>query len=201
LSIDNAEILASVDEVFEESAQTVTLTKTASDNSTTASEGSRYPDACPPRESARDAVSLDLDREAGLMFEDVERALRNPDLRETEAALLNLTRERFRTATAPDGSPWPSLAPSTLASRISQGIDGVSPLFATGALFASIESEIGRDRLAIVVGGTGQGGADSVVYHQEGDGVPKREILPLDGRIPDNWFDKISEPIADSLGD
>lgn len=135
------------------------------------------------------------------MFEDVEAALRRPELREAEARLLDLTRERFRTATAPDGSPWPSLAPATLRNRISRGIDSVSPLFATGALFASIEIERGTDRVAVVVGGTGQGGADSVAFHQFGDGVPKREILPLEGSVPDAWFDAVAEPFADTLGD
>lgn len=135
------------------------------------------------------------------MFQDVERALAAPDLRETEFVLLELTRERFRTQSAPDGSPWKSLSPKTLESRRRRGLDGVQALFATGALFASIEAVISPLSVTIEIGGTGQGGADSVAFHQFGDGVPARPILPLDGQIPERWLGLLADPVADQFGD
>jgi len=134
------------------------------------------------------------------MFQDVERALARPSLKDVETTLLALTRERFRTQTAPDGSPWAALSPSTLASRRREGLDGIQALFATVALFASIDSTVGPLSVSVSVGGSGQGGADSVGFHQFGDGPPKRQILPLENQIPRDWILEITNPIVKQIG-
>lgn len=136
-----------------------------------------------------------------MYFDDVIQELRQPNVREMETRLLDLVRNVFRSQRDPWGVPWPTLAPATLRSRRLRGLDGTQALFATGALFASIDSDRTDDSVTLEIGGTGQGGADSVEFHQFGDGVPQRAMLPFGRDIPGRWWKAIEEPIANRLGD
>ncbi len=53
--------------------------------------------------------------------------------------LLNTTKDRFDSETAPDGSKWPSLSPVTIASRLKrEGNAGITKLRESGRLIGSI---------------------------------------------------------------
>lgn len=59
----------------------------------------------------------DADVRAGLRALEAKLGDLTPFFRDVSEALLNSTRERFRSQTAPDGSPWAALSPGYAARK------------------------------------------------------------------------------------
>ncbi len=96
-----------------------------------------------------------------------------PAFRDIGESLLNSTRERFRTSTAPDGSRWLPLKPATLAKHRRVGV-GTRPLILYGRLFGTLNYRATKD--SVRVGTPLEYGAT----HQHGRGhIPARPFLGL----------------------
>ncbi len=117
-----------------------------------------------------------------------------PAFRDIGESLLNSSRERFRTSTAPDGSRWLPLKPATLAARAraaggsykkginrgrykkraAQAVATAKPLIFSGALFGTLNYRATKD--SVRVGTPLEYGAT----HQYGRGhIPARPFLGL----------------------
>lgn len=55
-----------------------------------------------------------------------------PVFRDIGEQLLNSTRARFDSSTAPDGTPWKALGPAALAARARRAMGGGSPFYKSG---------------------------------------------------------------------
>lgn len=106
-----------------------------------------------------------------------------PLMRGVSAIVENSTRDRFRTKTAPDGSTWADLKPSTLKSKKGRG----SKMVEYGDLMRSITSYANSTSAAV---GTDRPYAK---YHQTGtknsDGSQKMEARPIFGISADDRTD------------
>ena len=98
-----------------------------------------------------------------------------PLWRSVTAVIENSTRDRFRTKTAPDGSTWADLKPSTLESKKGRG----SKMVEYGDLMRSITSHANSTSAVV---GTDRPYAK---YHQTGtknqDGSERMEARPIFG--------------------
>lgn len=98
-----------------------------------------------------------------------------PLMRGVAAVIENSTRDRFRTKTAPDGSTWADLKPSTLKAKKGRG----SKMVEYGDLMRSITSYANSTSAAV---GTDRPYAK---YHQTGtknsDGSERMEARPIFG--------------------
>lgn len=98
----------------------------------------------------------------------------------------------FEKATAPDGSAWQTLAPSTVARRRKRG-KGAKPLLDTGRL---------RNSLKITHDANGVYVSTPVVYaaaHNFGYGaIPQRQFLPSEA-LPTQWRDAFNETARDLM--
>ncbi len=99
---------------------------------------------------------------------------------EVDLAVGSFFRRRFDAEGGSDGSSkWSPLAPSTLKARQRSGGNRGGILWDFGNLRASL-AKLGPDSIRVITShsyerGTNRPGA---VAHQEGRGVPKREIIP-----------------------
>lgn len=114
--------------------------------------------------------------------------------------LEQLVRTTFRLSVDPYGRRWKSLAPATILQRRKKGIQGSSPLFATGELFASIDGRASGQEASVFVGTEDRPAGK----HQFGDGnIPARPFLPIDDNndvdLPESWAVEIMQPIIDRL--
>lgn len=130
-------------------------------------------------------------------FEEIARRLQNlrPVLTVAAEDVRTFVDDRFDTATAPDGTEWADLAPSTLLSRAMKGtrkrkggkrrrrsiealhnaIGAVKPLVDTGRLRSSIAVRV--DRTGLTVGSN----VEYAEYQQLGtrEGLKARRFLPF----------------------
>jgi phage virion morphogenesis protein len=106
-----------------------------------------------------------------------------PLMRGVGSILENSSRDRFRTKTAPDGSSWADLKPSTLKSKKGRG----SKMVEYGDLMRSITHYANSTSVAV--------GSDRpyAKYHQTGtknsDGSQKMEARPIFGISADDRTD------------
>lgn len=110
-----------------------------------------------------------------------------PMFRDFDRDVGDFFRRRFETAGRHGGSPWKPLSRKTRLARNRAGVSGNKggvgkPLWATGKLKESLQ-EVGGDSIRHIgrhryVRGTR---VPYAVYHQEGMGVPRRELLPDEG--------------------
>ena len=94
-------------------------------------------------------IKFDIKVTPERLFRGLEQLRRNLDKRdamldEIGQVLATSTRERFRSATAPDGSPWKPLSPKTLKRKKNSRI-----LVESGELHGSIHHEVQGDTVAI----------------------------------------------------
>ncbi|PZO64594.1 MAG: phage virion morphogenesis protein [Paracoccus denitrificans] len=90
-------------------------------------------------ENARESLRRLLDR--------LDR--RQPFFAEVGQKLADSTRARFRSQTAPDGTPWTPLRPATIKARLRSGRAAISILRETGALVGSISHAATNDDVQI----------------------------------------------------
>ena len=112
-----------------------------------------------------------------------------PALRSIGEGLVNSTRERFSSQTAPDGSPWAPLAESTKA-RKRRNKDKI--LTRDGDLRREVSYRVGPDHVDVgssrIYAGTHQFGADRGSYGDTSTGQP----IPW-GDIPASPFLGVSD--------
>lgn len=126
--------------------------------------------------------------------------------------LLHSTNERFKTGTAPDGSPWAPKSPVTLARYADQGTPGLtSPLIGESkTLSTTISVESGRDFVAIgsnaIQSAVMQFGAAQGAFGATGRGgpipwgdIPARPYLGLSAEdrsmvldVIDEWLERVA---------
>lgn len=118
----------------------------------------------------------------------------------------DLTRERFRSQTAPDGAAWAPLRPATLGLRARRGSFGVGVLFDSGAMFRSIKSDAPAEWEATVE----VGGESFARVHQFGNPanrmfgralapIPARPFIPSSGELPAGYIPSLLEPIEKAI--
>lgn len=108
-------------------------------------------------------------------------------------------RKQFESSGRHFGTPWKPLAPSTRKARQRTGGNrgGVMrPLWDTARLKRSFQ-EVGGDSVRVIRRHHYERGSrvDYGAFHQEGDGVPKREI------VPERWPDFLRREWIDTAGD
>ena len=117
-----------------------------------------------------------------------------PVMMEIGEDLLDSTRERFKTSTAPDGSVWPELSEKTVLARMNKtgkGLrsgTGTKPLVDTGQLSSTIRYQIADGGASVVIGTNRSFGAYNSSIHQYGTSragrkrnvtIPARPFLGL----------------------
>ncbi|MXW30300.1 MAG: phage virion morphogenesis protein [Chloroflexi bacterium] len=134
-----------------------------------------------------------------------------PVMRDVGESLVNSTRERFSSQTAPDGSPWAPLSEAT-KQRKKRNRDKV--LTEHGDLRRDISYRVGTDFVEVgssrVYAGTHQFGAEKGAYGEGANGtptpwgdIPARPFLGVsddDGRaIEEIVIDHLADAIARSI--
>ena len=108
-----------------------------------------------------------------------------------------LTRERFRTETTPEGSAWAPHKPATIKARERRGSASRALLVDTGAMYDSIHTEHSATDAAVIIGG-GEGMFPGV--HQNGLGpIPARPFVPTGPDLPPAYLDALAVPIAAAI--
>jgi len=159
-------------------------------------------------ELKEDRVGPALDRLAALL-DDL-----TPVMRQIGQYLVDSTRERFPTGTAPDGSRWASKSPTTLArygARRSNRVDP-RPLYGPSrALSTQIFAESGRDSVAVgsnrIYAAVMQFGAARGAFGQTRRGapipwgpIPARPFLGLSAEDEAEILEITADWIADIAG-
>lgn len=119
----------------------------------------------------------------------------------------DLTRERFRSQTAPDGAAWAPLRPATLGLRARRGSFGVGVLFDSGAMFRSIRSDAPAEWEATVeVGADGSfarvhqfGNPTNRMFGRALAPIPARPFVPQTGDLPAAYIPPLLEPIEKAI--
>ncbi|MXY06033.1 MAG: phage virion morphogenesis protein [Gammaproteobacteria bacterium] len=153
-------------------------------------------------------INLDIDDAEVLdAFNRILRAGQDmePVMRDVGEALLNSTRERFNSQTAPDGSPWAPLSETT-KQRKKRNRDKV--LTEHGDLRRDISYRVGPDFVEVgssrIYGGTHQFGAERGAYGEtfRGSPIPWGDIpaRPFLG-VSDDDARAIDEIVIDHLAD
>ena len=111
-----------------------------------------------------------------------------PFFKDVGETLLNSTRERFRTQTAPDGTAWAALSPAYRARKPSHKD---KPLTLSGVLRGTLTKQVDKDSLRI---GT------PLIYgatHQFGRGaIPARPFLGLSAEDRNDLLDALNDYLA-----
>lgn len=111
-----------------------------------------------------------------------------PFFKDVGETLLNSTRERFRTQTAPDGAAWAALSP---AYRARKPRHKDKPLTLSGVLRGTLTKQVDKDSLRI---GT------PLIYgatHQFGRGaIPARPFLGLSAEDRNDLLDALNDYLA-----
>lgn len=121
-------------------------------------------------------------------------------VRESRDEFVRLTKLRFSTGTAPDGSPWVPLKPTTIKVRRSRGGQGSKPLVDSGALAASVRGDGRGNSVKVVVGGPGmfadvhqEGNPSNTFFGGPSAPIPPRPFLP-DGDLPESYWEALIKP-------
>jgi len=117
-----------------------------------------------------------------------------------------LTRNRFRTETTPEGASWAPHRPSTLKLRERRGSPSRALLVDSGSLYNSIRTESGDDTATVTVGGAGM----FAVVHQQGNPanrmfggplapIPARPFVPDSDSAPAAYIEALTVPIEAAI--
>lgn len=130
-----------------------------------------------------------------------------PMFRDFDRDVGDFFRRRFETAGRHGGRPWKPLAVATRKARRHAGVSGNKggvgkPLWATGQLKQSLEEVGGRSIRSIRRSGYVRGTrVPYAAYHQEGRGVPEREIIPeSDKGLPRVLVTKLMKQLKKHFG-
>ena len=122
-------------------------------------------------------IKLD-DSAATALFDRISQGAASalPLFTEIGSALEGTTKDRFRTKTAPDGTPWLELTEGWLQRKRERGFaEGI--LTMRGDLLNSISFEAGADFAQIVAGPT-----DYALIHQQGGQAGRDRATKIDAR-------------------
>jgi len=148
------------------------------------------------------AISVDDAGASGALTRLAAVGRGNPKVMRTVAlAMQQAVYNAFRFQQAPDGSPWPPLAPLTLRARARKGNHSQQPLIATGAMYRSITSDSSATEASIAIGA---GLPDARAWwNQFGTTrAPARPLLPVTefAAAPTAaWLDTLMAPIDQAL--
>lgn len=113
-----------------------------------------------------------------------------------------LTRERFRSETDPDGAPWVPHSPVTLQLRRRRGSPGVGKLIDTGKLFGSIRAEADEAEARVLVGGVGmfarvqnEGNPQNRMFGGPLAPIPARPFIPDSDELPASYIPPLLAPL------
>lgn len=108
--------------------------------------------------------------------------------------LLSSVRDTFYDQRSPSGVPWAALKPATLANRRRRGNNSTRILLDTLALFKSVKVAISGASVSVEVGAGLPD--DRATYAQSGTNrAPPRPFFPEQGRLPESWLDRATDPI------
>lgn len=127
--------------------------------------------------------------------------------------MIEATRERFRSSTAPDGTRWRDKRPATIARYLARG-DGNKPkplIGPSGRLGKEIAKLVSRDEVEIgsslIYSGVMQGGAAKGAFGKSAAGrplpwgdIPARVWLGLSSADERNILDIVDEHLSTAIG-
>lgn len=142
-------------------------------------------------------VKIEMDATDALRVLNALGSLPMPQvMRQVGEVAAQLTRERFRSGSEPDGAQWLPLKPKTLEARRRRGNFSVAPLVDTGALFGSIRSEATASEAVVTIGGPGMWPAT----HQSGlPPIPARPFIPEGNDLPPSYIPALLAPIEAAI--
>lgn len=127
-------------------------------------------------------------------------------LRQVADVGAQLTRERFRSETDPEGNPWAPHSPVTLQLRRRRGSPGVGKLVDTGALFGSVRAEADESEARVLVGGAGmfarvqnEGNPFNRMFGGPLAPIPARPFVPDSSDLPASYIPPLLAPIERAI--
>lgn len=146
------------------------------------------------------------DAEAQRIFSNLAGLQKAKIMRRVGDIAEQLTRERFRTETAPSGTAWAPHRKTTIERRERKGSASRALLIDTGALYGSIKSEHSEFDATVSIGGAGifanvqQDGNDSNrMFGGPLAPIPARPFVPKSDNLPPAYLDALVVPVHEAI--
>lgn len=118
---------------------------------------------------------------------------------------VDLIKANFTLQRSYTGEPWTELSPYTLGRRAKRGNTSTLKLIDTRALFNSVRYYQSQDSVELRVGGAGieaekhNLGDPANILNGKPAPIPRRAFVPNETDIPQDWIDKLNQPVNDAL--